>query len=58
MINFDDVAKEKIKDHNPNWPQIADHPYRILMTGGSGSGKMNSFFSPINHQPDIDIYIL
>ena len=28
MINFDDV----IKEHNPNWPQSPDHPYRILIT--------------------------
>ena len=58
MINFDDVVKEKIKEHNPNWPQIPDHPYRILITGGSGSGKTNSLFSLISHQPDIDkIYL-
>ena len=29
MINFDDVTKENIKEHNPNWSQIPDHPYRI-----------------------------
>ena len=29
MVNFDDVIKENIKQHNPNWPQIPDHPYRI-----------------------------
>ena len=46
MINFDDV--------NPNWPQIPDHPYRILVIGGSGSGKTTSLFKLINHQPDID----
>ena len=39
MINFDDVTKENIKEENPNWPQISDHPYRILIIGGSGSGK-------------------
>ena len=22
MINFDDVTKEKIKEHSPNWRQI------------------------------------
>ena len=22
MINFDDVTKENINKHNPNWPQI------------------------------------
>ena len=35
MINFDDVTKENIKARNQNWPQIPDHPYRILITGGS-----------------------
>ena len=28
MINFDDVIKANIKEHNPNWPHIPDHPYR------------------------------
>ena len=41
MINFDDVMKENIKEHNPNWPQISDHPQRILIIGGYGSGKTN-----------------
>ena len=26
-IQFDDVIKENIKKHNPNWPQISDYPY-------------------------------
>ena len=39
MINFVDVAKENIKEHNTNWQQILDHPYRILINRGSGSGK-------------------
>ena len=30
IINFDDVVKGKIKEHNPNWQQIPDHIYRIL----------------------------
>ena len=46
--------KENIKEHNPNWPQILGHPYKILIIGGSGSGKRNSLFNLINHQPDID----
>ena len=58
MINFEDVTKEHIKEHNPNWPQTPDHPCRILIIGGSGSGKTNSLFNLINHQPDIDkIYL-
>ena len=24
---------------NPNWPQVPDHLYRILIIGSSGSGK-------------------
>ena len=47
MINFDHVTQENIKKHNTNWPQIPNHPYKILTIGGSGSGKTN-------HQPDID----
>ena len=54
MINFDDVIKENIKEHNPHWPQIPDQPYRILIIGDSGSGKTNSLFNLINEEPDID----
>ena len=52
------VVKWDIKKYNPNWPQIPDHPYRILIIGGSGSGKTNSLFNLINQQLDIDkIYL-
>ena len=58
MVNFDDVSKENIKEHNPNWPQILDHPYRVLIAGGSRSGKTNSLLNLINQQPHIDkIYL-
>ena len=30
-----------------------DHPYRILIIGGSGSGKTNSLFHFINYPPVI-----
>ena len=30
MINFDDYTSENKREHNPNWPYIPDHPYRIL----------------------------
>ena len=53
--NFDDITIENIKERNPNWPQITDHPYKI---GGSRSGKTNSLFNLINQQPDINkIYL-
>ena len=34
--------------------EIPDNPYKILIIGGSGSVKTNSFFYLINQQPDID----
>ena len=44
--------------HNSNWLYIPDHPYRILIIGGSGSEKANALFNVINNQPDIDkIYL-
>ena len=54
MINFDDVVKENTKEHNSNWPQIPNYSNRILIIGGSGSGKTNLLFNLINQQPDID----
>ena len=54
MINFYDDTKENIKEHNTNWPQVPNHPYRILIIGGSGSGKTNSLFNLINEEPDIN----
>ena len=39
MVNFDDYVNENKTKHNKNWPYIPDHPYRILIIGGSGSGK-------------------
>ena len=38
MINFDYVIKEETKKHNHNRPDFLDHTYRMLITGGSGSG--------------------
>ena len=54
MINFGDFVKEKIEKYNSNCLQIFDHPYKILITGGSGSGKTNSLFNLISQQLDID----
>ena len=45
-------------EHNPNWPQVPNHPHKTLIIGGSASGKTNSLFSLLCHQPDIDkIYL-
>ena len=53
MINFDNVTKDNIKEHNPNWLQIPDHPCRILTTGDSEFEKTISLFNLISEQPDI-----
>ena len=58
MINFDEYTNENNTEHNSKWPYIPDHPYRILIVGGSGSGKTNALLNLINNQPDIDkIYL-
>ena len=58
MINFDEYTNENIIEHNLKWSYIPDHPYRILIIGGSGSGKTNVLLNLINNQPDIDkIYL-
>ena len=54
MINFDDYANENKTEHNLKWPYIPDNPYRILIIGGSGSGKTNALLNLINNRPDID----
>ena len=57
MTNFDDVAKVNIKENNTNWPQIYNHCYRILITGGSGYGKTNSLLYVISHRLNVDKFI-
>ena len=47
-----------MKKHNEKWPYTPDHPYKILIIGGSGSGKTNILLNLINKQNDIDkIYL-
>ena len=58
MINFDDYTYENKIEHNSKWPYSRDHPYRILIVGGSGSGKTNALLNLINNLSDIDkIYL-
>ena len=56
MINFDDFINENKTKYNKNWPPyIPDHSYRILIVGGSGSGKTNVLLNLMEKQPpDID----
>ena len=58
MINLDSITNESNKKHNEKWLYIPGHPYRILIIGGSGSGKTNALINLINEQNDIDkIYL-
>ena len=58
MINLDSITNENNKEHNEKWPYIPDHPYRILIIGGSGSGKTNTLLNLMNEQNDTDkIYL-
>ena len=47
MKNYDESVEV---NHNPNWPYIPDHPCRILIVGGSRSGKTNVLLNLIKHQ--------
>ena len=58
MINLDSIVNDKNEKHTEKWPYIPDHPYRILIIGGSGSGKTKLLLNLINEQRDIDkIYL-
>ena len=54
MINFNDYTNENKTQHNSKWPYIPDHPYIILIIGGSGSGKTNALLNLIINQSNID----
>ena len=58
MIDFDNYTNENKTEHNSKWTCTPDNPYRILIIGGSGSGKTNALLNLINNQPNIDkIYL-
>ena len=58
MINLDNIMNDNNDNHNEKWSHIPDHPYRILIIGGSGSGRTNTLLNLINEQRDIDkIYL-
>ena len=54
MFNFWRYYKGRHKKHKKNWPEICDHPYRILIIRGSRYRKTNALLNLINHKPDID----
>ena len=52
MFNLD-ITNEHNEYHNKKWPYIPDHPCRMLIIRGSGSGKTNGLLNLIKEQ-DID----
>ena len=58
MINLDSITNENNQEHNEKWPYIPDHPYRILITDGSGSEQINALLNLMKEQDDTDkIYL-
>ena len=53
IFNLDSITSENNKEHNEKWQFVPDHPYRIIIIGGSGSGKTNALINLINEQNDI-----
>ena len=54
MIDLDGIANENKKEHNEKSSYIPDHPHRILIIGGSGSGKTNTLLNLIKGQDNIE----
>ena len=54
MIYLDSITNENNKEHIEKWPYVPDHPYRIFIIDGSGSGETNALLNLINEQHDID----
>ena len=42
MFNLDDIINKNNENYNKKWPYIPDHPYKMLIIGGSGSNKTNA----------------
>ena len=53
IFNADDITKENSKDHK-KWQYIPDHPYRMSIIEGSGSGKTDALLNLVKEQDDID----
>ena len=50
MSNIDGITNEKNEDHNLKWSYIPDHPYRMLIIEGFGSGKTNALLNLIKEK--------
>ena len=50
MFHLEDIINANNKYPNKNWPYIPDHPYRMLIIGGYGSGNTNTLLILIKEQ--------
>ena len=58
MIKFDDITREKIKQHNPNCQQVSHHPYRINSWGPwTWKKKWTSYFNKFSTRYCSDLFI-
>ena len=55
MINLDSITNENNEEHNEKWSYIPDHPYRIIIIDGFGSGKTNTLLNLIKEQNCHDV---
>ena len=55
MFNLDDITNENNEDLDKKWPYISDHPFKMLIIGGSWSGKTNALLNLIKEQDDDDL---
>ena len=55
MFNFNDIENEIIVKDNLKWPYIPDHPYRMLIIGGSGSEKTNALLNLIKEEDNDEL---
>ena len=55
MINLDSITNKNNEEHYEKWPYTPDHPYKILIIGGSGSAKTNTLLNLIKEQDKLDV---
>ena len=50
MFDLDYITSKNNEEHTWKWPYILDHPFTMLIIGGSGSRKTNALLNLIKQQ--------
>ena len=59
MFNVVCSTNKDIKKHSPNWPEIPNHPYRILIVEVLDMEKTNALLNLVNNNQDfVKIFML